>query len=225
MDFGFFGDPFGEDTIARLARALGRQWGQGAMKTGTDTAPTDWQKFLLVRAGFFFDVRAYLEAIFEQFFPDTAEYEVERWEHNEGVPPPPPGTLLGDRLARLLAYCQAIHGSRPADIVEALSSLAHAVIGMIQEKRAVDCWAGQPERIFEFYTLVDAATADDVNLRTAINAIVDRWKPAHTMHGSSEGPSGPGPYGGVRVGTSSGPTWFKTGAGPEKTGRNLIRYN
>lgn len=221
----YFGDVIGqESSVARIATAIGRHWGDGPMVEDIDGVPTEWWRFLAVRADFFATVRSYAEATLEQAFPHLSEHTVEIWEQIKGVPPAPPGTLKWARLQRLLAYCQARLGARPADIVDALSALAGAEVLEIIEKKATDC-VNAPARIFEFWTLVDADTADDEDLRGDINTIVDRWKPGHTHHGSSEGPAAPGEYGGVRVGTESGPTWFKTGSGDEKTGRNLIQYS
>lgn len=220
-------DTFGSETVNRLARALARQWGQGAMKVGTEAAPTDWQKWLLVRAGYLADIRSFFEAVMNQAFPSLAEYEVELWEFLKSVPPPPAGMLMGDRLARLVAYCKAVMGSRPSDIVEALENLVGIGNASILERTALQSVL-DPERVYEFYTLVDSATHAIASKVADINEIVDRWKPGHTAHGSTKGPTGPGPYGGVRVGDPSDittPAWFKTGNGPEKTGRNLIQYN
>jgi|GEM_PF-2974781 len=218
----FFGESFdSESVIKRLARAMHRQWGEGAMKVGTELEPTDFQKFLWVRAAFFAVMRSYVEAAYEQAFPSTAEYDVERWEGIRGVPPPPADMLLGDRLTRLLAYCQAMMGAMPALIVEAIEGITGEDNVAILEHTAVDC-ALAPEQIFVFWTLVSAADWTDEKLREDINWIVDKWKPAHTQHGRNLG----NPLGGVRVGSDadvSTPVWFKTGIGVEKTSRNLIQ--
>lgn len=226
--FDFFGDVLGQEgALVRLARSLGRSWGEGAMDPGTEDSPTDWGKFLYVRAGFLGDIRSVLEAVREQAFPHLAEHSVETWEAIKAVPPAPVGMLLGDRLTRLLAYCRAIMGSRPADIAEAVATFAGVGDASILERTALQSVL-DPERVYEFYTLVTDATWALSDVVSDINEVVDRWKPGHTAHGSTKGPSGPGPAGGVRVADPSDistPAWFKTGAGPEKTGRNLIQYN
>ncbi len=215
----FFGDLFGsESAVKRLARALGKAWGEGAMQAGTDSAPTDWGKFLLIRASFLSEIRSYIEAVGDQAFPPLARYSVETWEYIKRVPPAPAGMLLGDRLARLKAYCKTAMGARLADILEALLNITGIDEVDILERRAVDCEEG-PADIYEFYTLVPEATFEDEDLRGDVNEIVDRWKPGHTRHGR-------GTYGGTRVGSPAAnnvPAYFKTGSGPEKTGRNLIK--
>jgi hypothetical protein len=220
----FFGDVFGqESTVAMLARSIGRQWGEGAMQAGTEEEPTEWGRFLAVRAGYFADLRSYIEAVGEQAYPHLAEHSVETWEYIKNIPPAPATMLLGDRLQRALAYCQVGLGARPADITAALESLLGLDNAAIEEHTAAGSVL-DPERVYEFYTLVDAAswavgdTVDDV-IR-----IVDRWKPAHTRHGREID----NPRAGVRVGDASDvstPAWFKTGTGPEKTSRNLIQYS
>lgn len=218
----FFGDMIGsESTIKRLARAMQKQWGEGAMKVGTEMEPTDFQKFLWVRGGFFAEMRSYVEATYEQAFPSTAEYEVEEWESMRKVPPPPAAMLLGDRLDRVHAYCQAMMGSVPERILEAIEIITGEDSVAILEHRAADVTL-DPEQIFVFWTLITAADWANASLLQDIVWIVDRWKPAHTQHGRNLD----NPLGGVRVGSDasvSTPVWFKTGAGPEKTSRNLIQ--
>jgi len=217
----FFGDLFGsESAVTRLARALGRSWGEGAMETGTESDPTDFQKFLLVRAGFLAEVRSYVEAVRDQAFPGIARYSVETWEYIKNVPSAPPEMYLGDRMARVLAFCQTAMGARPSDIVSAILNLAGVDEVHILERVAADC-TDKPSNIFEFFTLLMEDTLEDDQLRGDINEIVDRWKPAHTRHGR-------GPYGGCREADPSDittPQYFKTGSGPEKTGRNLIKHS
>ena len=226
----FFGDLFGgaESMHRLIARSMGRQWGQGSMVSGTEPDPTDWEKWLRVRGYYMGQMRSYAEALYEQVFPDRAVYEYELWEYILNVFPPPPGMLLGDRLERLKAWCQTMMGARPADIEAAIENLAGSDNVTILEHTAVDC-AGDPGRIFDFWTLLDTTTLEDDDTRGDINEIVDRWKPAHTHHGASYGATGAASntYGGCREMDSAGTTYkpFKTGAGSEKTGRNLTPLN
>ncbi len=227
----FFGDVFGQEgNVGRYLRALGREWGKGAMKDGGEDDPTDWGLFLAIRAGFFADLISYVEATLEQAYPNLAEHTIDVWEYIKNVPPGPSGQLTGERLQRLMAFCQAIMGARPADIVTALENLAGADVLGILERTALQSVL-DPDRVYEFYTLVTEATFADEDLRDDINEIVDRWKPAHTEHGSHKPtPAAPGFAGGVRVGQLDAngnpvPVYFKTGGGPEKTGRNLIPYS
>lgn len=222
----FFGDFYGdligsESAIKRIARAIGSQWGEGAMKVGEEASPTDFQKFLWVRGGFFAEIRSYVEAAYEQAFPSTAEYEVSLWESIRKIPPPPANMLLGDRLTRLRAYCQAMMGSVPERILEAIEGITGEDNVANLEHTALDV-ADDPEQIFVFWTLITAADWANSSLLQDIVWIVDRWKPAHTQHGRNLG----NPRGGVRVGSDASvdtPAWFKTGAGAEKTSRNLIQ--
>jgi len=225
----FFGDLFGEpeSTVTTLARTLARQWGTGAMRWGPADAPeswddpTDWGKFLLVRAGLMADIRSFAEGVYEQAFVDTAEHEIDHWDAIMGLPPAPADMLDGDRMDRLLAYSRAVMSALPAVIQEALESLAGVADTYILEHTALDC-ALDPEQIFIFWTLVSSTVWADEDIRGDINYIVSRWKPAHTQHGRRVD----NPNGGVRVASAADPTtpaWFKTGVGPEKTSRNLIR--
>jgi len=223
----FFGDVFGQEgNIGRYVRALGREWGELAMKDGGEDDPTDWGLFLAIRAGYFADLISYVEATLEQAYPNMAEHSIDVWEYLKNVPPGPVGQLTGERLERLMAYCQTAMGARPSDIIEALNNLSGAVVLSLLERTALEAVL-DPERVYEFYTLVSEATHADVDLRDDINEIVDRWKPAHVRHGSDKAPpTAPGYAGGVRVGTAADtPTIFKTGNGPEKTGKNLINYS
>ena len=219
----FFGDLFGdpESDVARLARAMGRQWGEGAMRVGEESDPSEWHRFVLARAGLLNDCRLFLEAVYEQAFPPLAEHSLEAWEAIKRVPPAPATMLLGDRLSRLKAYCQVIMGARVVDVLAALENLAGVTEIYVLQHVATDVTL-DPEQIFVFWTIVSAATWADEDLRDDINTIVDRWKPGHSQHGRNAG----NPRGGVRVGSSAGPAGlelFKTGVGPEKTSRNLIR--
>lgn len=225
----FFGDPFGgaESMHRLLARTMGRQWGQGAMSSGTEMEPTDWEAWLRVRGAYMAEVRSYAEALMCQAFPDQAVYEYEYWEYLKRVFPAPPEMYVGERLVRLRAWCQTAIGGMPSLIEGAIENLTGAGNVHILEHDALAC-AGDPPRIYDFWTLVPVATLDDDDVRNDINEIVDRWKPAHTSHGASAG-AGSGadnPYGGTREADASDittPAWFKTGGGTEKTGRNLIQ--
>jgi len=227
----FFGDLFGgaESMHRLIARSMGRQWGQGSMVSGTEPDPTDWEKWLRVRGYYMGQMRSYAEALYEQVFPDRAVYEYELWEYILNVFPPPADMLLGERLERLKAWCQTMMGARPADIEAAIENLAGAGNVHILEHGATDC-TDDPPSIYDFWTLLPAATIEDEDTRGDINEIVDRWMPRHTSHGdsSAEGSGADNPYGGCREADSSDittPAWFKTGSGPEKTGRNLIKYS
>lgn len=220
----FFGDLFGaESDILRLARAMARQWGEGAMPDENEEEASDpslWRRFLFVRAGLLNDCRSYAEAVYEQAFPHLAEHSIDEWEYMQRVPPPRAGMLDGDRLDRLLAYCQIMMGARVTDVVAALLHVVGIDEAFILEHTAVDV-AEDPEQIFVFWTLIHEAAWEDDYLRNDTVDIVDRWKPAHTQHGRNEG----NPRAGVRVGSAadvSTPIYFKTGIGPEKTSRNLI---
>jgi hypothetical protein len=222
--FDFFGDVLGaESDVARLARAMARQWGEGAMRPEEDEARADpslWRRFLFTRAGLLNDCRLYAEAVREQGFPLTAEHSIDEWEYERRVPPPRSGMLTGDRLERIMAYCRIMMGARVTDVVDALLSVVGIDDAFVLEHTALDV-AEDPEQIFVFWTLVKEAVWEDEYLRTDTIDIVDRWKPAHAQHGRNEG----NPRAGVRVGSAadvSTPAYFKTGVGSEKTSRNLI---